>query len=240
MSEKQFSGFPRNFLMLLAENSFNDSKVYYETVKEQIKQSATVPMRNLCADLSGQLFDMDEHMNLIPSRMVSRVRRDTRVAKNENMYRNNMWAMFMRDKYAYGYFPCMWFEVQPGGWSCGVGIFNSDPTFMGCYRETILQYPKEFERAVKSVLKSGAETDLEQYKKPKPGSENIEKRMLPYFNAKSLFFIYYSTDLEPLFDGSIENILSEKFRAFRPMYKFIASVSDKLTEKGLNTPRRMR
>ena len=235
-----FNGFPRDFLLLLAENSFNDSKTYYEAHKEEIKNASTIPMRNLCADLSGELFKIDSEMNLVPSKMVSRIRRDTRVAKNENMYRSNMWAMFMRDKYAWGYFPCMWFEVQPGGWSCGIGIFNSDPKFMSFYRDVILEYPDEFGRAVRSVLKTGAVTDLEQYKKPKPGSEKIDKKLQPYYNAKSLFFIYYSEDLEPLFDGSIEDILLEKYKAFRPLYKYIIRISERLTEKGLNTPRRMR
>ena len=238
--QDHFSGFPRDFLLLLAENSMNDSKPYYESVKEQIKNSATVPMRLLCADLSEQLFEMDNMMNLVPSRMVSRVRRDSRVAKTQNMYRNNMWAMFMRDKYVFGYMPCMWFEVMPGGWTCGVGIFNSDPTFMSVYREMILEYPREFKRAVNSVLKSGAVTDIDQYKKPKPGTELLDKAIVPYFNAKSLFFIFYSDDLEPLFDGSIIYILSEKIRAFKPFYSYILNICDRLSEQGKNTPRRMR
>ena len=44
-----FHGFDRDTFLLLAENKFNDSRPYYETVKEQIKQKAIVPMREICA-----------------------------------------------------------------------------------------------------------------------------------------------------------------------------------------------
>ena len=240
MEERLFTGFPRDFLMLLAENSFNDSRTYYEAHKEEIKNASTVPMRALCADLSDELFKLDSEMNLVPSKMVSRVRRDTRVAKNQNMYRSNMWAMFMRDKYMWGYFPCMWFEVQPGGWSCGIGMFNSDPTFMAAFRDVVLRYPNELKMSVASVLKTGAVVDIEQYKKPKSGSDGLDKAIQPYFNSKHMYFICYSENLEPLFDGSVEDILKEKFKAFRPFYKYILTVCDLLTEQGKNAPRRMR
>ncbi len=47
-----FHGFDRDTFLLLAENKFNDSRPYYETVKEQIKQKAIVPMREICSELS--------------------------------------------------------------------------------------------------------------------------------------------------------------------------------------------
>ena len=45
MDERLFKGFPRDFLMLLAENSFNDSKTYYEAHKEEIKNGTGSPSK---------------------------------------------------------------------------------------------------------------------------------------------------------------------------------------------------
>ena len=73
-----FVKFDDDTLFLLSENQFNDSKAYYESVKETLKQKATVPMRQICSDLSEKLFSIDPQMNLIPTKMVSRIRRDTR------------------------------------------------------------------------------------------------------------------------------------------------------------------
>ncbi|MBR3094918.1 MAG: DUF2461 family protein, partial [Clostridia bacterium] len=88
-----FHGFDRDTFLLLAENKFNDSKPYYESVKDRIKQKAIEPMREICADLADELFELDDQMNLNPVKMVSRIRRDTRRAKTKEMYRDNVWAM---------------------------------------------------------------------------------------------------------------------------------------------------
>ena len=96
-----FKGFDENVFMLLELNRFNDSKDFYESVKEEIKQGAIVPMRQLASDISDELFEIDDKMNLVPTKMVSRIRRDTRFSKNKQMYRANVWCMFMRDKHAW-------------------------------------------------------------------------------------------------------------------------------------------
>ena len=49
-----FKGFDPKAFMLLELNKFNDSKDFYESVKEEIKASATVPMRQLASDLSDE------------------------------------------------------------------------------------------------------------------------------------------------------------------------------------------
>lgn len=101
----EFKGFDQNGFMLLEMNKFNNSKDFYEGVKEDIKRMSIVPMRQLCSDLSDELYRIDPKMQLIPTKMVSRVRRDTRYTKNKELYRSNIWCMFMRDKHQWNNFP---------------------------------------------------------------------------------------------------------------------------------------
>lgn len=235
MSNRLFNGFDEDTLMLLAENRFNDSKPYYESVKETLKQKATVPMRNLCSDLAPLLFETDGQMNLIPSKMVSRIRRDTRFAKNKEMYRDNMWCMFMRDKHRYTHQPCMWFEFMPGSWSVGVGMFRPEPKYLDFYRKVIFENQQQFKKAVLSAESVGAVCDIEMYKKEKPGTSDIKRELRGYYNAKSLYFINYSSDLSPLFNGKIEDIISDCIKAYTPIYKFLLDVTEKMiAEKGKN------
>lgn len=226
-----FKGFDRDTFLMLAENKFNDSKPYYESVKEQLKQKAIVPMREICADLSDLLFEIDNHMNLIPVKMVSRIRRDTRRAKNMNMYRDNIWCMFMRNKYEWTHQPCMWFEIMPGCYSIGVGMFRTDSAFLECYREVFRENSGEFRAALEGVLSAGAERDLERYAKDKPGK--VPDDLADYYNAKNLYFIKSSFDMEPLFDGSVLEELKNTLSAYAPMYNFFLKATEKsITEKG--------
>ncbi len=226
-----FKGFDRDTFLLLAENRFNDSKVYYDKIKDTLKQKAIIPMRNICSDLSEQLYEIDNKMNLVPVKMVSRIRRDTRRAKDLNMYRDNVWCMFMRHKYEWSYQPCMWFEIMPGGYTIGVGMFKFDASYLEKYRETLLSSRKEFKAALESVESVGAQAVVERYSKDKPGK--VPGWLNDYYNAKNLFFIKSCTDFEPLFDGSVLLQLQKVIDAYAPMYKFLLKVTDKMiSEKG--------
>ena len=227
MQKDTFKGYDRDTLMLLAENRFNDSKTYYESVKETLKQKAIVPTRQLCSDLCEELFALDSQMNLVPSKMVSRIRRDTRFAKNKEMYRDNIWCMFMRHKHEWQHQPCMWFEFMPGGYTIGVGIFNAEPKYLDVYRDFLLENIDEFRKAVKSVQSADVMIDVECYKKPKPGDEKIPKDLKPYYNAKYLYFMHYSSNVEDLFSGKILEEIRKCIRAYAPLYKFLIKVMEK-------------
>ena len=227
-----FKGFDRTALFLLELNKFNDSKDFYETVKEEIKQGAIVPMRLLASDLSEELYKIDPKMNLIPTKMVSRVRRDTRRSKNKELYRANVWCMFMRDKHQYSYQPCMWFEFFPDGYSYGVAMFRFDATGLGAFRQKLIDSPKEFKRALTSVEITGAQLFVESFKRDKPDIDKVDKDLRVFYNAKDFGFIYNSSDLSKLIDGSIKEELIYVIRAFEPMYKFLAEITDDLVAKG--------
>ncbi len=227
-----FKGFDPNGFMLLELNKFNDSKDFYEGVKEDIKKMSIIPMRQLCSDLSEELFRIDPKMNLIPTKMVSRVRRDTRYSKNKEMYRSNIWCMFMRDKHQWENFPCMWFEFYPESYSYGVATFCFDAKGLELFRRKLTEKPKEFRRALTGIEITGAVPYLECYKKDKAGIEKVPEDLRVYYNAKNFGFISQHSDLKPLIDGSVKQELIYAIRAFEPMYKFLTEITDELTAKG--------
>ena len=229
-----FKGFDRDTLLMLAENKFNDSRPYYESVKEQLKKKAILPMRELCSLLMDELFVIDPLMNLEPVKMVSRIRRDTRRAKDKNMYRDNIWTLFMRHKNAWHYQPVLWFEIFPGGYTIGVGTYDTDPKYMEFFRTLLREYQSEFRAALRSAEKVGATADAEHYAKPKPGSDDVADDLKPYYNAKSLYFIRYDGDTTPLFDGSVYETLQTTIAAYAPMYRFLLKVMERaIAEKGI-------
>ncbi len=233
-----FRVFDRDTFLLLAENKFNDSKPYYDSVKDQIKQKAIVPMREICAELADQLYELDDQMNLIPVKMVSRIRRDTRRAKNKEMYRENVWAMFMRHKNDWSYQPCMWFEIMPGGYSMGVGVYDTDTGYLEHFRNAVLAQPDAFRLAVKQAHSVGAAESVERYKKDKPG--DVPPDVRPYYQAKSLYFIRYCSDMEPLFNGKVLDELRVSFAAFAPMYRFLLGVMETtIAERGKHYDKRL-
>ena len=224
----RYDGITRESLFLLADNRFRDSKAYYEEHKEAIKSGVTVPMRQIAGIIGEELVSVDPLMNTIPTKMVSRVRRDTRYTKDKSLYRENMWIMFMRPKREWAGYPCMWFEVTPRDYSLGVGFYGDEPGLLEAFRKALRERPEEFRKAADKCVKSGSVFFKRQYKRPFPGCpEGLEE----YYNAKDVGFISFSGDVDDLKDERIIEIIRGYYQAYIPMYKFLLSVSDEYFSK---------
>ncbi len=225
----EYKGITSDALFMLADNRFRDSKAYYEEHKEEIKSNVTVPMRQLAGIIGEELLAVDPLMNTIPTKMVSRVRRDTRYTKDKSLYRENMWIMFMRPKHEWRGYPCMWFEVTPREYSLGVGFYGDESGLMETYRKALRERPEEFKKAVKSCLKVGAMFSSRKYKRPFPDCpEGLEE----FYNVKDFYFISFGPDLSDLENENIIDIMRGTYKAYTPMYKFLLSISDEYFSKG--------
>ncbi len=229
---KNFKGFDPDGFLLLELNKFNDNKEFYESVKEDIKSKIITPMRQLALDLSEELYAVDDKMMLIPTKIVSRIRRDTRYSKNKEMYRSNVWCTFMRNKHEWRFMPCMWFEVFPDSYSYGVGLFHAQPSDLEVFRMILSEKQKEFKYALRQMDSVGAYPFIDSFKKDKPGIEKIDESIRPYFNSRYFLFSHTGTDMKKIYDGSIKEELIYAIRAFTPMYKFLIKVTEEIYSKG--------
>lgn len=219
-----FKGISPDAIMLLAENRFNNSKIFYDENKETLKNEITKPLYDLINSLYSELYALDEEMCLIPSKMISRFRRDTRYTRDKSLYRENVWVMFMRNKHQWRHQPCMWFEFSPNGIDWGIGIFYCQPAVMECFRKHLDERGDEFLKALRSIKKYGAIEDFDSYKKDK--SVGKDQRLKAYYNAKNFYFINHTFTLDMLFDGSIEDELRKWIEVCTPMYKFLLGVME--------------
>lgn len=221
-----FQGIKPEMIMLLAENRFNNSKIFYDEHKDEIKKGVTLPLYALINELTPLLFDIDPEMCLIPSKMISRTRRDTRYTRDKSLYRENVWVMFMRHKRQWSHQPCMWFEFSPNGMNWGVGIYDCTPSVMEVFRQKLDEKGNEFLKAVKSAEKVGAMPSFRLYKKDR--SDGKDKRLSVYYNAREMYFISPLYTLEGLFDGSVKGELEKSIKAFAPMYKFLLEITEEM------------
>lgn len=228
----EYKGITPEALFLLADNRFRNSKEYYDSRKEEIKAEVTEPMRQLAGLIGGELLSLDPLMNTVPTRMVSRVRRDTRYTKDKSLYRDNMWIMFMRPKHEWQGYPCMWFEVTQSAYSLGVGFFGNEPGLMQLFRKALRERSGEFLAAADECASAGAVLSAGRYKRmPADCPAGLEE----FYGCKEMYFIKFSDRLDDLGDERIIQIMRDTYKAYSPMYKFLLSVSDEYyssNEKG--------
>jgi len=221
-----YTGITDEGLFLLSQNKFEDSKEFYEAHKARLKALVFTPLQEIVEDLAEDFTKLDPRMFLLPGRIVSRARRDTRFTKEKHLYRDNVWITFTRPKEEPMIWPCMWFEIKPeqGEWNAGVCIYAATPAYMQFVRTRIQSDAEGFLAAANEAIAAGAEMQPDAFKREKfPGAPISLK---PYLNAKSFIFMHTSTDMALLGGPGLVEGLRRLYAAYGAMYGWLLRAAE--------------
>ncbi len=227
-----FTGIKPETIELLALNRFNDSKAFYEEHKEELKQGATVPMRQLILDLSDLCCDLDPLMDTNPTYLVSRIRHDTRRTKSKMLYRENLWFMLRRNKFAYPFAPFYWFEFTGEGYSYGLAMWMAKPAQFDFVRKLILKEPERWLDAVAATEQAGLTYGFRDYYK-KDKVSDAPQELKKYLNAKNMEFVRRCPDISRLDSTDLVDELRYMISVSSPMYEFLIEAYDNAFNEGL-------
>ena len=227
-----YKGIQPETIELLSLNRFLDSKAFYEAHKDDLKQGATIPMRQMVLDLSDLLCDLDPLMDTNPTYIVSRIRRDTRRTKSKLLYRENLWVMFRRNKFEYPFAPFYWFEFKPEGYAYGLGMWTGKSAQFDEVRKLIVKEPERWLNAVDCAEKAGLKYATDEfYKKDK--IPNAPEELKKYLNAKSMVFCVWKKDLKRIATTKIIEDMRKMIKTSSPMYEFLIEAYDNAFNEGL-------
>jgi len=221
-----YTGIPSEGLFLLSRNKFENSKEFYEAHKAQLKAQVFTPLMQIVEDLAEDFTKLDPRMNLLPGRIISRARRDTRFTKEKHLYRDTIWITFTRPKEEPMVWPCMWFEVKPeeGEWNAGVCVYAAEPAYMQFLRPRIEKDAEAFLSAANEAIKAGAEMMPEAFKRDKYPDAPV--RLKPYLNAKSFIFMHTSKDMALLAQPELIDELRGLYSAYGAMYQWLQAAAE--------------
>ena len=211
-----FSGIGTDSLFLLAENRFQDSKSFYEEHKPVINQMVVHPLRQLVAELTPAMLAIDPLLG----GSVSRVRRDNRFTHDKNMYRENMWIVFMRDKRAYDWcLPAFYLDFSVARAEWGLGFYSATPAVMRALRRRIEADIPRAEAAVRSANEAGFMLGGNPYAKPRSTAETPEL-LRPFYDCRSVDLCRTETP-DFVADSDLPHRLLAGFAALAPLYHLL-------------------
>jgi len=214
-----FSGFSDKALRFLFENKLQNSKQWYDSHKDEYKRYVYNPFTELVKELAPAVSKIDSQIITIPSKTISRVRRDTRFTKDKTLYRDNVWIVFLRDKSRMSTSPCFWFEINQTGSSYGVGYYNATPQTMAAMRKLIIDRHPSFLSALK-CYESQNEFKIGggMYKKSKAPEqpENIKT----WIDRKNIYFENIQSNFDLAFSKELPDVLKRGFLMLKPIYDF--------------------
>lgn len=218
-----FNGFTGEALRFLFENRMNNSKEWYDSHKHIYKELVYNPFCELINLLAPTMTEIDAQLITVPSKIISRVRRDTRFTKDKTLYRDNSWLVFLRDKSQMSTAPCFWFEINQKGSSYGIGYYGAQTSSMAQMRDMILNSHPLFAKALKyyenqNQFKLGGE----MYKRSKypDQPENLRN----WLDRKNIYFECVQNDFKLAFSEELPEVLKKAFTELKPIYDFLCMV----------------
>jgi uncharacterized protein (TIGR02453 family) len=223
MKKNSFNGFPGETLHFLNELHLNNNKTWFEANRERYRSVVQAPFIELGHALIEAMEKIDPEFELRPEKIISRIHRDTRFARDKSPYRSNVWITYKRQQKDWMEAPAFFFELMSDSYRYGMGFYSAGSSTMNTYREIISLKRAEFEKIISSISKNGIFTvEGEVYKRKIPN--DLPENFQEWYQKKNLYLMCSRDIGDELFTGKIAETLVSGFRILEPLYKFLWSL----------------
>lgn len=203
----------------------NNNKAWFEAHKDIFKQDFQTPMKELGHEVFTRMVVEYEHYGFIHK--LSRIYKDARRVHDGHPYRDSLWFSVERPS-AEGTESAgiltYWFDLNPEGWSYGLGYYAAKAATMAKLRTQIDENPAALESLI-DLLASQDEFILEgppyarQKQAPTPKTQE-------WYNMKSFSLIHYGDISEELFKPELADHLVAGYTFLMPFYDYCIAAED--------------
>ena len=217
-----FEGFSDRTVDFLWGIRFNNEKSWFEQHKEEYLRDLYRPMVELNREVWQRLSAAAPDLALVGK--VSRIYRDARRLHGRGPYKDHLWWSIQRpSEEDFSRRPVFWFEVEPEGWSYGMGYYQAPPATMAKLRHRLDTDPAPFAKLVRQIEKQGVFTlETEAYKRPKG---HLSAPLDPWYNARSFALSRdHKGHQAVLYSHGLADLVGEDLEGLLPVYRYILSV----------------
>ena len=201
---------------------FNNNRAFFQENHDWYVDSVRGPFLDLVSALSPWIADLDEELETIPNRCVSRINRDIRFSHDKSPYRDYLWLTFFPRREDRDYLPGFWFDLSCQGSSWGMGMYLHNKPLMNGLRRQLREHPQGFIRALKATEGLAASGDF--YKRMAV-PEGLRKDVIPWYPVKTFGFQTRETRWDALTDPELYRRIQADFEKCAPMYRYIRSLT---------------
>ncbi len=223
MQHQAFTGFTPDTYRFFLELGFNNEKAFFDANRERCRAVVQQPMRALAAELTPLALEMNPAFDTRPGVVVSRMNRDTRFSKNKLPYRDHAWLGFRPCETRTSESFCVYFEIEPGGYGYGMGMYDANPALMKPFRERALANPQKLLDLCAPLMARGFVLSGDLFKRDRfPAAP---EQIKPFLNRKGLSWNFFSTDFDKTFSREIFVETREAFALMKPLYRFVVGLA---------------
>lgn len=214
-----FQGFCEETIDFMWGIRFNNEKSWFEANKEIYLRTLYEPMKALSRHVYALVTE--EHGDLGLVAKVSRIYRDARRLHGRGPYKDHLWCSMEQPSDQWTARPTFWFELEPEGYSWGLGYYMPKALTMAKFRARLDRDPKTFEKLVREFNKQDIFVlEGEEYKKSKGESSPL---LAPWYNRKT-FSMVGNGPVSETFQPEFAHKLAEGYKSLMPFYRYLVTL----------------
>ena len=220
-----FTGFSQKTVDFMWGIRLNNNKPWFEEHKDEFKRNFQTPMKELGQEVYARIIADYGYCGFIHK--LSRIYKDARRVRDGSFYRDSLWFSVEKpstEKEESSGILTFWFDLNPDGWSYGLGYYAAKAATMEKLRARMDNKVKEFERLI-DLLDSQDEFKLD-------GPEYARRKKAPtpktqeWYNKKSFSLIHFGKLGDELFAPEFVDRLVGGFKFLMPFYDYFAAVEN--------------
>jgi uncharacterized protein (TIGR02453 family) len=219
--EHSFNGFPESGLNFLRELRRHNSRDWFVERKQVYEEQVRLPMLQLVADLTTEMWDYAPDHTVEPARAVYRINRDTRFSDDKSPYKTHIAAIFPHRRLSKNSGASFYFNVAPDRIEVAAGIYTPESSELRRIRQRLLTEHERLGEILKTIEASQSAARLQGEKlKRVPRGFPADHAAAELLRRKAF---YFDVQLSPDSAGSRRLFadLSTHFRLFAPLVSFL-------------------
>ncbi len=214
-----FTGFSQATGDFLWGLSMNNDREWFNAHRDEYEAHLNGPFRSLASETLARLQqrfpDQDFQVH------IARIWRDARRLFGRGPFKDHLWFSIQSSDHRAGG-PMFWFELNPTGWSFGMGNWEDAADITAAWRALIDADPARFEGIVRDIESLGPYRLYgEMYKRPKADRGEF---LNPWYNRKHLSVGYEMGYGGVMYTPKLPQYLADRFAGLMPLYVFLQEV----------------
>ena len=200
---------------------FNNDRAWFEPRKEEYKTLFEGPMKELCRDLYAGFTDRHPDLGVVSK--VSRIYRDARRLFGRGPYKDHLWLSISQPAEQWACRPVFWFELEPEGYSFGLGYWMAQALTLAKFRARMDRDPGTMEELARALGDQDTfRLQGDTFKRPKEAPSQL---LEPWYNRKGGFSLSCERPHDELLwsPGLPEHILAE-WEKLVPLYCYLSTL----------------
>lgn len=212
--------FKPDMLDFMMQIRHNNNKAFMDANRAEYIKKMRTPYYAFIEALAPTALEIDPLMEVRPSKVLSRIFRDTRFSKDKSPYRDHHWIAFRHQGEPRDKSLMFWFEIRMDHVSWGLGFWGENRPALDVLRKRMLAKPDEL-LTLSDHLSANhfvlAGDDFKRIAVP----EGLDERLIPWYKKKELLLIRTGINPQWVFEPGIVKRLADDLLILKPAYQLL-------------------